>query len=75
MFDFRVKSISAIAALLVLFTDTTSSQAFDHNDQHCHDVSIYKPVEYKDRPCQKCTTEFGQVSNFYRNKNIKVKME
>lgn len=37
--------------------------AFDHGDQRCVDVSVWGEVDFRDDDCQKCQTEFEQVTD------------
>jgi hypothetical protein len=38
-----------------------SGETFDHDAQHCHDVSIWGDVEFRENQCQKCETVFEKV--------------
>jgi len=42
------------------------SAVFNHDDPHCHDVSVWGNVTYRDEDCQKCETEFKQVKKLIR---------
>jgi hypothetical protein len=38
-----------------------AGELFNHNEQHCHDVSIWGEVSYQNENCEKCETQFEQV--------------
>lgn len=50
--------------LLPFLIASASGETFNHDDQHCHDVSVWGEVEYADEECEKCETEFERVSYF-----------
>lgn len=56
----KMISVPATIALLILSQPTQGqeNEVFDHNDQHCHDVSVWGEVEFEDQDCLKCKTEF-----------------
>eukprot|EP00095_Tigriopus_kingsejongensis_P012116 maker-scaffold97_size377342-snap-gene-1.17 protein:Tk12116 transcript:maker-scaffold97_size377342-snap-gene-1.17-mRNA-1 annotation:"luciferase" len=54
------KSLPTIIIALLLYCHPSQAQEelFDHNAQHCHDVSIWGAVAFKNEDCEKCQTEF-----------------
>ena len=59
--------------ILVIEVSVVSSEDNLGDDQRCHDVSIWGPVEYRDQDCLKCSTEFRQVKNENVSFPLKIK--
>ena len=54
--------------LLLLAAAAEAEAPFDHSAQHCHDVSIWGEVKFRDMECQRCEAHFEKVRNANRRK-------